>query len=117
MDVEPEVNLKKYKGLKVSFEQKSAGDDELNAEMNTLIGMHATYETADREAKTDDIVRFNSKATIDNEAFDLWSRENLATRIGVNNYGEAFDSELLGVKRVLKNRLLWITMIILRHLK
>ena len=35
----------------MSFEQKSAGDDELNAEMNTLIGMHATYETADREAK------------------------------------------------------------------
>ena len=41
---------------------------------------------------------------------------NLATRIGVNNYGEAFDSELLRKKGV-KKSLLWITMIILRHLK
>ena len=64
VDVEPEVKLKKYKGLKVSFEEKKAEKDALQKEMDILIGMHATYESVDREAKNDDIVRFNAKASI-----------------------------------------------------
>ena len=34
-----------------------------------------------------DIVRFNSKTTIDGEVFDTWNRDNQATRIGTENYG------------------------------
>ena len=61
MDVEPELKLKKYKGLKVSVEQKKADDDALQKEIDILVGMHATYESVEREAKNDDIVRFNAK--------------------------------------------------------
>ena len=99
VDVEPEVKLKKYKGLKVSFEEKKAEKDALQKEMDILIGMHATYESVDREAKNDDIVRFNAKASINGEPFELWSRDNQATRMGVHNYGEAFDSEIIGLQK------------------
>ena len=61
--------------------------------------MHATYESVERESKTDDIVRFHAKATIEDEPFELWSRENQASRLGVNNYGEQFDQELTGLQK------------------
>ena len=98
VDVEPEIKLKKYKGLKVEFKEKKAEKDALQKEMDILIGMHATYESVNREAKDEDIVRFNATATIDEQAFDLWSRENQATRLGVKNYGESFDNELVGLQ-------------------
>ena len=82
VDVEPELKLKKYKGLKVTVEQKKADDDALQKEIDILVGMHATYESVEREAKNDDIVRFNATATIDGEPYATWTRENQATRIG-----------------------------------
>ena len=99
VDVEPEIKLKKYKGLKVEFKEKKASDDDLQKEIDVLVGMHATYESVERESKTDDIVRFHAKATIDDEPFELWSRENQASRLGVNNYGEQFDQELTGLQK------------------
>ncbi len=99
VDVEPELKLKKYKGLKISFDEKKADDDALQKEMDILMGMHATYETADNESKDGDIVRFNAKATIDGEVLESWSRENQATRIGANNYGEDFDQTITGLQK------------------
>ena len=98
VDVEPDIKLKKYKGLKVEFKEKKAEKDALKKEMDILIGMHATYESVNREAKDEDIVRFNATAAIDDQPFELWSRENQATRLGVKNYGESFDSELVGLQ-------------------
>ena len=99
VDVEPELKLKKYKGLKVTADLKKADDDTLKGEMDTLIGMHATYESVDREAVDGDIVRFNSRATIDGEVFETWNRDNQATRIGTENYGKDFDSALIGLQK------------------
>ena len=99
VDVEPELKLKKYKGLKISFDKKTADEGALKQEMDILIGMHATYENVDSEAKDGDIVRFNAKATIDGETYETWSRENQATRLGAKNYGEEFDTILLGLKK------------------
>ena len=99
VDVEPELKLKKYKGLKVTVDLKKADDDTLKGEMDTLIGMHATYESVDREAADGDIVRFNSKTTIDGEVFDTWNRDNQATRIGTENYGKDFDAALIGLQK------------------
>ena len=61
--------------------------------------MHSTYEPVDRASKTEDIVRLDSKATIDESPYELWSRDNQATRLGVGNYGEQFDTELTGVEK------------------
>ncbi|MEC8677779.1 MAG: trigger factor, partial [Candidatus Margulisiibacteriota bacterium] len=99
VDVEPELKLKKYKGLKVTVDLKKADDETLKGEMDTLIGMHATYESVDREAADGDIVRFNSKTTIDGEVFDTWNRDNQATRIGTENYGKDFDAALVGLQK------------------
>ena len=99
VDVEPEIKLKKYKGLKVEFTEKKADADALQKEIDILVGMHATYESVDRESGDDDIVRFNAKATIDDAPLDLWTRDNQATRIGVNNYGEEFDEALKGLQK------------------
>ena len=99
VDVEPELKLKKYKGLKVTVEQKKADDDALQKEIDILVGMHATYESVEREAKNDDIVRFNATATIDGEPYATWTRDNQATRIGAANYGEPFDEAITGLQK------------------
>ncbi|MGA0241703.1 MAG: trigger factor [Candidatus Marinamargulisbacteria bacterium] len=97
VDVEPELKLKKYKGLKVTVDTKTADQAAVDAEIDTLVGMHATYEKIDGEAKNDTIVRFNATATIDGVPLDTWTRDNQATRIGTHNYGEEFDNALLGL--------------------
>ncbi|MEK9727903.1 MAG: trigger factor, partial [Candidatus Margulisiibacteriota bacterium] len=99
VDVEPELKLKKYKGLKISFDEKKADEDTLKKEMDILIGMHATYESVDGEAKDGDIVRFNGQAKIGDDVFETWSRDNQATRIGAHNYGEAFDDIIVGLQK------------------
>ena len=98
VEVEPEIKLKKYKGLKVDFTEKTADDEALQMELDTLVNMYGTYESVDRAAANEDIVRFNSTVTIDEQPFELWSRENQATRLGLANYGETFDTEVTGLK-------------------
>ena len=80
--------------------------------MDTLIGMHATYESVDRVVADGDIVRFNSKTTIDGEVFDTWNRDNQATRIGTENYGKDFDAALIGLQRRQKRNFVTYPMII-----
>lgn len=99
VDVEPEVKLKKYKGLSIKFSEKIADEAAIKMEMDTRIAMYSTYEPVERESKHEDIVRFNSIATINGEPFKLWTRDNQATRLGAGNYGDVFDTNLTNLKR------------------
>jgi trigger factor len=99
VDVEPDIKLKKYKGLKVAFTEAKADEAALQKELDVLLDMHGIYEAVERESQNNDIIRFNATATINNEPLAVWSRENQATRLGVHNYGEQFDTELTGLKK------------------
>ncbi len=97
--VEPEITLKKYKGLAVSVEHKLVTDDMVTEDVNRLLGAQATYETVDRAAKEDDIVRFNATVMVDGEPFALWTRDNQAIRVGSGSYGPDVDAHFMGLKK------------------
>lgn len=99
VDVEPVLTLKKYKGLTVTAALKTVDDTMIQEDIDSLISGHATYESVESPAKEEDVVRFDAKAVCDGVPFDMWSRDNQATRIGANKYGEAFDQALIGLKK------------------
>ncbi|MBT5856473.1 trigger factor [bacterium] len=98
VEVEPIVKLGKYKGVKVVKEPTTVTDEDLQAELDKLRENHAEYNEVTREAKDEDILRFNLKATIDGVAYEQWTRENSGARIGAAYYGPEFDVEVTGLK-------------------
>ena len=63
----------------------------MQKEIDILVGMHATYESVEREAKNDDIVRLMQQQPLMVNLTPTWTRDNQATRIGAANYSEPFD--------------------------
>ncbi|MDA1353991.1 MAG: trigger factor [bacterium] len=99
VDVEPEVKLGKYKGVKVKVEQEKVTDEDVQTEIEATLDRFGEFGTVDEPAKAQDILRFHMKAKLDGVEYELWSRENAGCRLGLGSYGEAFDSELEGAKK------------------
>ena len=99
VDVEPEIKLGKYKGIKASKQPSTATDEKIQEEIDKALEQHAAYEEVEKESEDTDIIQMNMKASIDGEPYTPWTRENAGSRIGMANYGEAFDKEVIGLKK------------------
>ena len=99
VDVEPELKLGKYKGLKVKVEKKEVTDDLIEEELNKTKEDYAEYSEKETPCEDKDIIRFNIKASIDGTEFEQWTRDNAGVRVGLKYYGEDFDQNLIGMKK------------------
>lgn len=99
VDVEPEVKLGKYKGIKTSKQPDTATDEQIDAEINRSLEQYAAYEEADKASEDTDIIQMNMKASVDGEEYGPWTRQNAGSRIGMANYGPEFDTEVTGLKK------------------
>lgn len=99
VDVEPEVKLGKYKGVKVKVEQDTVSDEDVEKEIEATLDRFGEFDTTADSAKMQDILRFHMKATLEGEEYELWTRENAGCRLGLGSYGEAFDTELEGTNK------------------
>jgi len=98
VDVEPEVKLGKYKGVKVSKEDSKVDDDAIEKEINSLRESYGEYQETDEASSDGDIIRANVKATLNGEEYQPWSRENTGVKIGLKSFGEDFDTQIIGLK-------------------
>ncbi len=99
VDVEPEVKLGKYKGIKASKQPAVGTAEQLDEEINKSLEQYAGYEEADKASEDTDIIQMNMTASIDGEEYGPWTRENAGSRIGMANYGPDFDKEVTGMKK------------------
>ena len=98
VDVEPEIKLGKYKGIKAEKESTAVSDEDIQGELDQLREGRAEFNVVEDAIKSEDIVRCKVEATVDGERYEQWSRDNAGFRIGAGVYGDDFDKALEGKK-------------------
>lgn len=95
----PEVNIKKYKGLKVKKEEVKVSKEEVAHELSHLLEKYTELVV-----KEDGTVENGDTAIIDFEgfkdgvAFEGGKGENYALEIGSNTFIPGFEEQLIGIK-------------------
>jgi trigger factor len=100
VDVRPEVEIKKYKGLKGTTKKVVVTDEDVNKQIESAQNQFAEYKTAetDQKAENDSIVNYDIEAKVDGEVYKELTRENAGARLGMNIIHEEFDKNLMGMK-------------------
>jgi trigger factor len=97
--VEPEIFLKKYKGLTVEKEIYEVTDDDINLSLKNLRERHATMNNIENEAQEGHYIVADLQKT-DGAGLPLIGEkfENRYFQIGGDNVDENIKNQLLGVK-------------------
>jgi trigger factor len=97
VEVLPEVELGKYKGLKA--EQDKAEIDEVQIDHHLFMLREQNARLVPREkgpAKEGDLVLIDFKGFVDGEAFEGGEAENHSLEIGSNSFIPGFEQQLIG---------------------
>ena len=94
----PEVELGKYKGLKVGKAEVLVSEEELNEAITKLLTNNATLVTRKRKAKLGDTVVMDFKGFIGDEPFEGGEAENHELELGSNSFIPGFEEQLVGHK-------------------
>ncbi len=97
--VEPEVEVKKYKGLTAKKEAVKVTGAEVNAEIDKALEQNArTLTIDDRAVKSGDTVIIDFEGFVDEAAFEGGKGENHSLEIGSNSFIPGFEDAIIGHK-------------------
>ncbi len=99
VEVEPEVELKKYTDLKLTKEIHKVTDEEIEKTIDRLREENASIQTVEDGAQMGDYVKAEIQEVNDSGVPIVGQREEKEIRLGNGVYGEEFDEGLLGVKK------------------
>ena len=95
----PEVNVKKYKGLKVKKEKVEVSNEEIEHELGHLLEKYTEVVTKeDGEIENGDIAVIDFEGFKDGVAFDGGKGENYSLEIGSGTFIPGFEEQLVGMK-------------------
>jgi len=94
----PEVNVKKYKGLKIKPEKVEVTDDEVNHELGHLLERYTELVSKDGKVKNGDVAIIDFEGFKDGVAFDGGKGENYSLEIGSNTFIPGFEEQIIGMK-------------------
>lgn len=97
VDVRPEIALPDLEQLKISVDPIQVGDDEVDAELESLRARFGTLTGVDRPAAEGDFVSIDLDATIDGEAVEGASTEGLSHQVGSGQLIEGLDDAIVGL--------------------
>lgn len=97
VDVRPEIALPDLEQLKISVDPIEVGDDEVDAELESLRARFGTLTGVDRPAAEGDFVSIDLDATIDGEAVEGASTEGLSHQVGSGQLIEGLDDAIVGL--------------------
>ena len=103
--VRPEVKVGKYKGIKVTKEPDQVEDKVVDDHINQLRESAAEFEPTENAIQEGDIVRLNVEATCEGESVEAWTRQNMGLKVGIANFGEEFDKQVVGLKNTDKKEI------------
>ncbi len=104
VDVEPEVKLGKYKGVKATRLPDSVDDAAVDQQIAQLLDSRAEYKETDLESATGDILLVNLTSAINGEPYAAWTRQNTGVRLGMGTFGPDFDAQITGAKKGDRNQ-------------
>jgi trigger factor len=97
VQVFPEIEVEKYKGLEVEKFETVIGDAEVQAELEKVQKNQSRMETVeDRKSEEGDTVIIDFEGTIDGEAFAGGSGENFELKLGSGQFIPGFEEQLVG---------------------
>ena len=95
----PEVNVKKYKGLKVKKEKVEVSPEEIEHELGHLLEKYTEVVTKEEgEVENGDIAVIDFEGFKDGVAFDGGKGENYSLEIGSGTFIPGFEEQLVGMK-------------------
>ncbi|RME16864.1 MAG: trigger factor [Bdellovibrio sp.] len=99
-DIEPEIELKKYKGLKVSKPSVTVTDQEVEESLKSIqkSRMELTPVLEDRGAQEEDFVTIDFEGFVDGEKLQNGSAQGYRLQIGSKTFIPGFEEGLIGAK-------------------
>lgn len=101
VEVEPEIDPPRYKGIEVTALSEDVTVDELESQINNLRNNYATLEAVeeDRQAQTGDYVIVDFSGKIDGSDFEGNSAQDYTLEIGSKTLFEDFENSIIGMKK------------------
>ena len=97
VEVFPEIDVKKYKGLEVEKLETKIGAKEVNEELERVQKSQARMETVeDRKSKNGDTLVFDFEGSVDGELFEGGTAENYELKLGSGQFIPGFEEQLEG---------------------
>ncbi len=96
--VNPEVEVKDYKGLEYKVSETNASDDEINAEIDRMRNQYAEMEVKEDKAENGDTVNINYEGFKDDVPFDGGKADGYDLELGSKQFIPGFEDQLVGTK-------------------
>lgn len=99
VQVFPEIDVKKYKGLEIEKVETKIGEKEVKAELERVQKSQARMENVeDRASEKGDTLVFDFEGFVDGEAFSGGTAENYELELGSGQFIPGFEEQLEGKK-------------------
>lgn len=93
----PEVNVKKYKGLKITPEKVEVAKEEIEHELSHVLERYTELVNKEGKVENGDIAVIDFEGFKDGEAFDGGKGENYSLEIGSNTFIPGFEEQVIGM--------------------
>ncbi len=94
----PEINIKKYKGLKIQKEEVKVTKEEVDHEISHLLEEYVEAVTKDGKVENGNIAVIDFEGFKEGKAFDGGKGENYQLEIGSNTFIPGFEEKIIGMK-------------------
>ena len=95
--VKPEVEIKDYKGIKVTRKVEPVTEEEINAEIATVQSRNSReIEVTDRAAENGDVAVIDFDGSVDGVAFEGGKGENYSLKLGSGSFIPGFEDQVVG---------------------
>ncbi len=99
LEVEPVIELKEYKGIKVDKDEVKVDDEEVDRVLESLKERYADYEPVDREAATSDVVVLEYIPSGDDGELDESKKvADYPVQLGAGQLFPEFEEAVIGKK-------------------
>ncbi len=100
LELEPEIELPQYRGIKVTGFSTEVSDEELERQIDNIRNSFATLEPVltDRGVAKGDYVTLDFTGEIDGKEFEGGSAEDYLLEVGSNTLFPEFEDSLIGMK-------------------
>ncbi|MBQ7320844.1 MAG: trigger factor [Clostridia bacterium] len=95
--VKPEVEIKDYKGIKVTRKVEPVTEEEINAEIATVQNRNSReIEVTDRAAENGDVAIIDFEGSVDGVPFEGGKGENYSLKLGSGSFIPGFEEQVVG---------------------
>ena len=98
VEVRPVVTVPGYGGLRVELPRPEVSDEEVDAQVDRMRQVQATFADVDRPAQEGDAVIIDITGTLDGEAQDGLTADDYSYTVGSNAVTAEVDEQLTGAK-------------------